>query len=266
MLLGGGMLPRAGAQIHVAPPAVYLDTEQTTGRIEVLNTGSRAAEITVDIGYGYPETDDSGDLRMTLLESIPDHAPSAADWIQIYPYRFTLPAGLRQTIRFGVLPPDTLNPGEYWARPLISARTSPERLSSASDKLHARLNVVQRSILALNYRHGPVHTVPVLDSVGIRRTPSELRVQPYLRRTGNAASLGNLLIKLENTEGKDLILQKKHDIAVYYNLNRSVRFPLEDVPPGSYRVTIEVNSDRIGSNPGDILPFEPVRWSRSLML
>ncbi len=261
-----GMVADTLAQVHVAPPAVYLDESRTSGRIEVLNSGHRPAEITIDLGYGYPESDSSGNIRMKLFETIPEDAPSATDWIQIYPYQFELQAGMRQTVRFAVFAPDSIAPGEYWSRPIVSARMIPERLTSTDDEVQARLNIVQRSILALNYRQGPVHTQPVMDSLQVRKKSGQLEVQTFLRRKGNAACLGNLKVSVVSLRDRENTRIKSREIAVYRRLSRTIRFPLQELTPGPYRVEVEVNGRREGPHPDAIIPFKPVRRSTVISL
>lgn len=254
------------AQIHIAPPAIYLSDIQPSGRIEVLNTGRQPVDVTVDLGYGYPRTNSDGQLYMDLLEKVPANEPSAAEWIQIYPYRFTLSPGLRQTIRFAVFAPDTPSRREYWARPIVSSRVRPPTSELKSESVEARLDVVQRSILALNYRHGSVHTAPSLDSTTIRQNNGYLEIESFIRQTGTAAVLGNIIVELSDPENGTLIERKERKIAVYHRLNRIIRWPIKDLTAPSYRVSVEINSDRKGPNPGDIIPFESIRHSQTFDL
>lgn len=257
---------KGSAQVHVAPPALYLNDERPTGSIEVLNTGRNNVEVTIDLGFGYPRVNEDGHIYLKLFDSIPSHEPSAVNWIQIYPYRFTLPPGLRQTVRFAVFAPENLPNREYWARPIISTREVSNHRSRKAVNVQAELNIVQRTIMALNYRHGKVSAKPVLDSIQIEQPADNIRVRPYIRSMGNAASLGTLVITLSNPDNGNVLYQKEREIAVYHQLSRIISIFNNKVKPGKYRITVEFNSDREGNDNGEILSFDPVKRSRIIKI
>lgn len=245
-------------QVHVAPPAVYLSEDRPSGRIEVLNTGDKTAEVTVDLGFGYPRTNSEGHIYMKLFEQISTHEPSAVDWIQIYPYRFDLAPNRRQTIRFAVFAPDSAIDQEYWARPIVSSKLKTESDVADTKSVLARIDVVQRTILALNYRHGNVYTKPVLDSMQLQQSDTHLEVVSHIKQQGNAAVLGNLIVELSEPGSGQLLHRKERQIAVYHDLKRILRWPLKELNREEYRVNVELNSRRSGPKSGDILPFETI--------
>src|SRR5688500_4430590 len=107
------------AAVSVSPMAVYLDQRTRTGTITLYNAGTRPEEIGVEFAFGYPQSDEAGNITVPITDTVPAGEPSAVGWLQAFPRRLVLQPGQRQVVRIMIRPPEGLEEGEYWARALV---------------------------------------------------------------------------------------------------------------------------------------------------
>lgn len=246
--------PGAIAQVHIAPTGIYLSNNNTSGQITVHNSSDQPQELNIELLYGYPDTDENGEIYLKIYDQMPDGASSALEFTRIYPRHIILPPNEQQIIRFLVRPPSYLKPGEYWARPAISSTPlQQEEVEESGDKtISTKFNLTQRTILSLNYRHGRVNTgINIEDIEASVNDESQVSLKVNIQRKGNAAYLGEAIITvLQN--GKE-VHRQKHEIAVYRDQVR--RFDLnKNLGPGSYQINLTLDSEARAENNEDILP------------
>lgn len=242
LALMGGDSP---AGVSVSPSAIFLDASKQSGRVVVSNSAAQAMEFTVLMRFGYPVTDTAGRMVFRFIENT-DGEPSAMPWVRVYPERFMLEAGESRVVVFHANPAEGLAAGEYWANPVI-----------AGTPVAAEDGGAVALVLSLKYRCGNVATGVELGEVVSESMGDVLRFTIPLRRTGNAAFLGNLLCRLYDTQGS-LVRDHLEPIAVYHTLHRTIEFATSDFPAGVHSGFVEVNTDRQGDAPGDFLSAAPV--------
>src|SRR3982751_5803919 len=91
--------------VSIAPQAVVIDSRTRTGEVVLVNQGDIPAEVAVSALYGYPVADAAGIMTLQTFDVVPDTAPSAVPWIQVFPQRVRLAPHARQTLRILVSPP-----------------------------------------------------------------------------------------------------------------------------------------------------------------
>ncbi len=237
-----GALP-SSAQVSVSPISLYLGDHNKTGRLIVRNTSYQPVEVTVDLIFAYPATDENGEIHLRTFETVPPGEPSATEWIRVYPPRVVLPPQERQVIRIAARPPANLPDGEYWARPVVSSRGVVLNSGAAGSHVSAQLNVVKRMFLALKYRHGKVSTAAAIQYAEPRVAGDTLKLAVDINRMGNAAYLGYLDIQILDRSG-DVQKELRKQIAVYHQLHSLFPFYIGDLAPGSYtaRITLDALS------------------------
>lgn len=250
-------VPEGQAQVQIAPKALYMDDANRTGRMVLRNSSDGPVEVSIDLIFGYPDSDDNGRVFMNFPDPVPDDEPSAAEWVRVYPRNLALPPGERQTIRFAARPPANLPDGEYWVRPAITTRPVPRDTESQTERVSARINIAKRMVLALNYRHRDVHT-----GINIKHASAEIngpgvQIKVTSNRTGNAAFLGNVTLQVRAENGT-LIKEIQRETAVYHSRTRLFNLGLDDFPSGNYFAEIGYNTEREGEKPGDIIQAEAV--------
>lgn len=239
----------AMAQLQIAPVAIYMDDDNSTGRIVIRNSSAEPVNVEIELLFGYPTTDDEGSVYFKRFNIVPENQPSAVEWIRIYPRFFNLSPGERQTVRFAARPPAGLPTGEYWARPAVVAQLQSVVEKIDGDNIRTQLNMKKRTILSLNYRKGEVTTGISIKQFSAEIEGSEIKVTADLVRLGTAAFLGHYKVRLIDAGGNVRKTEKK-EIAVYKDQMRSIRFDSSNLESGTYTAELELftgdrNSDGI---------------------
>jgi hypothetical protein len=260
----------AAAQgVLVAPHAVVMDHRTRSGSLSLYNPGDEAAEISLSTFYGYPVTDSTGDFELRTIEHPDASQPSAAGWIEAFPKRMLLGPKERQTVRLLARPPAGLRDGEYWARLVVSAKggTVPVTGMDTATGVTVGLNLEVRTVLPLQYRKGRVATAVRLTRLAGSIEGDSLAVRVHLQRTGTAAFIGTLRGALVDSTGAT-VTSFTSPLAVYYAMEPRITAPLPGgrVPPGRYRLRVEVAAEREDLAPESLLPARPVRDSLEVRL
>jgi P pilus assembly chaperone PapD len=250
----------AAAQgVVIAPHAIHIDARTRSGTLELYNPGNDPVEIEISTLFGYPVTDSTGRITM-LIEADPDStAHSAADWITAFPRRMTVEPRARQTVRLLARPPAGLEDGEYWTRLVVAARGGAMPVSGAdsAEGISVGLTLQVRTIIAVTYRNGLVTTGISSTNLRANQEADTLVVRTDLAREGNGAFIGTLRSSLVDSTGATLV-QDELLIAVYHQMSPRRVLPLDDVGPGSYRLIVELTSERSDVPPDVVLPIVPV--------
>jgi P pilus assembly chaperone PapD len=243
--------------VTVAPHAVFMDHRTRSGVFYVQNPGLEPIEVQVDLEFGYPTSDDQGAVRVTLFEHPDASQPSAAQWIRALPRRLVVPPGQRQAVRLLAQPPAGLPDGEYWSRIIVTSKDqTPVRETSQSD-VRVGLELVTRTIISLNYRKGETATGVKVKNFSLEPGDDDVTVQVDLERTGNAAFLGRMELRVVDAQGAVLDTWDR-SIAVYYDLRRRIVLAQDALPPGTYRVLMRLSTDRLDIDAADLRPIQPL--------
>lgn len=245
------------AQVQIAPVALYLNDSKKTGRVVVRNSTNKPIELSIELLFGYPDTDEKGDIYLKIPNKVSVNAPSATDWIRVYPRRLTLPAQEQQTIRFAARPPSKLTSGEYWARPAISAQPVQRSSDEIENEITAKINLIRRTILSLNYRHKEVTTGISVKNLSIKKVKGKFYLYAKLHRKGNAAYLGTCDIRIYNASNQ-LVNHHDKEIAVYNNQQRRFNLDTQNLSPAQYRVELTFETETRGKENKSILAAPPV--------
>ncbi len=249
-----------GAQgVFIAPHAVHIDARTRSGTLELYNPGNDPVEIEISTLFGYPVTDSTGRITL-LIEADPDStAHSAADWIAAFPRRLALEPRARQTVRLLARPPAGLEDGEYWTRLVVAVRggTIPVSGADSAEGINVGLSLQVRTIIALTYRNGQVQTGVSSDNLRANQEADTLAIRMDLERQGNGAFIGTLRSSLVDSTGITLV-QEELLIAVYHAMSPRRVLPLDDIEPGSYRLIVELTSERSDVPRDVVLPIVPV--------
>src|SRR3989442_669802 len=150
-----------GAQgVVIAPHAVFIDGRARSGSVLLYNPNTEPVEVSISLVFGYPVTDSAGRIVLRTIDRPDSTMRSAADWIQAFPRRLTVPPLERQTIRLLASPPAGLSDGEYWARLVIAAKGGQVPVTGVADTAAVKvgLTLEVRTIIGVYYRQGAVRT------------------------------------------------------------------------------------------------------------
>ncbi len=235
----------ATGQVHIAPTSLFLNDSNQTGRYIVLNNSLDPVEAEIELLYGYPHTNDDGEVFFKRYEQVPESEPSALEWIRAYPRHFIIEPGERQIVRLVARPPSGLPPGEYWVRPAIVTQT-PFQIDTASlsEDITANINMRRRNILSLNYRRGQVQPDIQTGVLSAAHSPEGgVRIEADLHRKGNGAYLGHAVIRVFDNSN-EMIYSSEREIAVYKDQMRAYHIPAEIFSPGEYTVEMELTTSK----------------------
>jgi hypothetical protein len=248
---------------------VIIDHRTRSGSLTLYNPGDEPAEVTLSTFFGYPVSDSTGGFELrTIEEPAPDY-PSAAKWVDAFPKRVLLGPKQRQTVRLLARPPAGLPDGEYWARLVISAKGGTVPVSGVADSSGVRvaLSLEIRTIIPLQYRKGRVDTGVRTSGLAATVERDSIAVRVRLDRTGNAAFLGTLRGALVDSTGR-VVASVSSPLAVYYDMEPRLTAPLPaaGLPAGTYRLRVDVASQREDLPPELVLVTPPTRDSLEVHL
>ena len=271
-LLAAFAFPTASALaqgVLVAPHAIVIDHRTRSGSLSLYNPGDESAEVTLSTFFGYPVTDSAGDFELKTVERPDPAMPSAAGWVEAFPKRMLLGPRERQTVRLLARPPARLPDGEYWARLVVAAKGGTVPISGAEDDtgITVGLNLEVRTVLPLQYRKGAVATSVRLSRLAATIEGDSLAVRMRLERMGTAAFIGTVRGVLADSADRT-VLTFSSPLAVYYEMEPrlTAALPGGTLPPGRYRLRVEVTAEREDLAPEVLLPSRPVRDSMEVRL
>ena len=231
------------SQVTVAPITVHLNDAEKNGYIIVRNNSSTSPwEVSIDMKYGYPMSDSSGNTFIFFPDSLKEDDPSAVKWVSFYPRKFIVKPLDEQTVRISAKPKD-LKDGEYWGRPVVISKEISYADTLNQQQINAGLKVEFRTVIALNYRKGKVSTAVNFENLNCTYEENKFIIFSQLKREGNAAYIGNISVKISDEKGK-LIKTVKQEISVYYTLNKKMIIETGALPKGMYSVSVQINTDR----------------------
>jgi hypothetical protein len=175
----------------------------------------------------------------------------------------------RQTVRLLARPPAGLPDGEYWARLVVAAKGGPVPVSGVDDSsgITVGLNLEVRTVLPLQYRKGAVATSVRAARLKAGVEGDSLAVRLSLVRQGTAAFIGTVRGALADSAGRT-VASFSSPVAVYYEVEPRFTAPLPGgrLPPGHYRLRLEVTTEREDLPPETLVAARPVRDSLELTL
>jgi len=248
-----GTAGRAAA-VTVSPEALYIDQRTRSATLTVHNPAAQTVDIQVAFSFGYPQSDDEGNVFLMLSDTAAAGEPSAVPWLRAFPRRLTLAPGQTQTVRVVVQPPAGTADGEYWGRVIVKSRGTTPAVEERRGDMRVQLNVETAVVAGVTYRKGEVKTgVAVRRAVAVRRD-GEVRFTIDMERQGNAAYLGRVRAQLIGPTGR-LVGQAQEEVAVFRKLRRSlvIRIPTGESATG-YRVQYTLDTQRPDLPPGGALP------------
>lgn len=239
--------------VTVSPTALYLSARNPSALLTLINTSSRAEEIEISFGFGYPTSDSSGTLQVSITDSAATGEPSATSWLRAFPRRLVLQPGQRQVVRVTVVAPAGLADGEYWGRVLVKSRGGEPPIEQTQGQVRMQLSLETTFATAVFFQKGTMQT-GIAATAAARRTSDGVQFTVDLRREGNAVFLGRVRAELYDASEHKLA-DAEDVVAVYRDLRR--RFVLKTdapLPPGPLTVRYLVDTER-----PDLPSIGPVR-------
>ena len=247
------------AAVTVSPTALFIDARSPTGTLTLYNSGTRAEELEISFAFGYPRSDESGVIRVELVDTAAAGEPSIVPFLRAFPRRLVLEPGQRQTLRVLVQPPADLAPGEHWGRVLVRSRGGQAPIEQSQGDVRMQINVETVVATAVMFRKGEVATGVSVPAASAEAAEGGVQLTLDLERRGTAAYLGLVRAQLVAPDGS-IASEAEDAVAVYRSLRRRFLLPL---PAGAtsaagYTVRWSVSSDRPDLPATGYVKAEPV--------
>jgi hypothetical protein len=255
---------RLAAQgVVIAPHAVFIDGRARSGSVLLYNPNTEPVEVSISLLFGYPVTDSLGRVLLRTVDRPDSTMRSAADWIQAFPRRLTVPPLERQTIRLLASPPPGLSDGEYWARLVIAAKGGQVPISGVSDTAAVKvgLTLEVRTIIGVYYRRGAVRTGVTVSNLKTALVGDSLVVWSRLEQQGNAAYIGTVRGTLVDAGEGAVRAEFKAPIGVYYTMEPRYTMPVGPLVAGRYWLKLMLSTEREDLGPEVLLPGATARDS-----
>ncbi|MGH7703966.1 MAG: hypothetical protein ACREMO_12800, partial [Gemmatimonadales bacterium] len=153
------------------------------------------------------------------------------------------------------------------ARLVVAAKGGAVPVTSTGDSttIQVGLTLEVRTILPMLYRKGKQTTGVTLSDLQAKVGADSVAVRMHLVRQGTAAFIGTVRGALVDSTGK-VVSGFQAPQAVYYEMDPRFAASTAGLPPGRYRMRLEVTSEREDIAADLILPMVPVRDSVDLQL
>lgn len=246
------------AQITIAPTALFIDEQSRFGSMLAVNNTEQTQEVSVEFDFGYPATDEQGNVRMVYDDEQAASRYSMADWAQVFPQNFVLEPDERQTIRVQARPPGELQDGMYWSRIRVSANPeSPAIEEETQDGIQAQVTFRFEQVTAGFYKHGDVSTGLDIRQVRTETADGMLTVLVDAARRGNAPFIGTLSAEVFDSQGRQ-VARESTTTNIYFEGTRRIQVPVEDLDPGEYELQVRFETERGDVDSADLVQTDPI--------
>ncbi len=264
-VLSLALLPRVLEAIYVTPHAVFIGHGGRAGQVTLGNSGESAEEVTVELRFGFPDTDSTGNPFIRFVDDPGPEFPSAVDWIRPYPRRLRLEPGEQQVVRLLATPPDDLPDGEYWSRMIVTARGASVPIESSDTAVHAGVTLEMRLITSVTYRKGDVKTGLTIREFDAYVEGDSIVAWMNATRAGNGAYLGTVNFEVLDEDGTP-VREWSIPTAVYYPVNRRFALPIQSLPAGLYVLRLTAVTERPDLRSGNVLPAPTITETMGIMV
>ena len=266
--LGLGAMSLDAQGVMVAPHAVYIDHRIRSGSVLLYNPGTEPVEVTISTLFGYPTTNEKGEIILRTVDAPDSTLPSALAWIQAFPRRLTVAPLERQTVRLLARPPVGLADGEYWVRLQIAAKAGQIPIVGVSDTtaIQVGLTLEVRTIIGIAYRKGPVTTGVTLSNLRAQLADDTTLVTwSRLVRRGNAAFVGTVRGTVVDSTGATRA-SFATPLGIYFTMEPRIASTIGKLPRGRYWLRYEVIAEREDLDPAVVLKAPSARDSVQLVV
>jgi hypothetical protein len=236
------LVPSVMAQVTISPTTLFF--ENNFSSVVVINNSPDAQDIQIEFVFGYPRSDEFGNVSMYFAEESEEkHKADISASIRAFPRALTLESGQRQIVRMSIRPDSDMADGAYWSRiKIISTPRQAEIGALGEAAVGAQLSFVFEQVLAVYFKKGNVSgglTVNDIKTIEIDRGKA---VVYNINMTGNAPFLGTINMRLFNASNQ-VVHEDRQVTSVFVNGYRNFVLP-QDFPAGNYRVALSFEASR----------------------
>ncbi len=254
------------AQVSIAPTSLFFDSQNRFSSLTVSNGGQQAQEISINMEFGYPTTED-GNL-LIKRDSILASKKSLAPWLKVFPQNFTLQPNQRQVVRFVTQPPQNLDPGGYWSRVEITSNpVSPPIEAVSEGQVGAQIKLVVNQVIAAHFHSKGAKTGVQVNEVDFIQsdTTQSADIEVDLEQTGNAPFIGSIQLRLMDSAG-ETVFNQTTTVSVYTTITRTFSIDTSRLDSGNYTLSGSIKSQRRDISQDNLLQTEPVNFEKKVVI
>lgn len=248
----------AFSQISVSPTSLYIHSDTKIGTLYISNGSEQPQEVSISVLFGYPGSDEAGNMTMVYEDSTAQGKYGLNDWVRVFPRTFTLAAKQQQTVRVQVRAPRGIDEGTYWTRVKITSNAqTPDVEQAVTDQISTRVTFKFEQVIAAFYLNGKTETGLSIDRITAEQTEKNLSLLASVVRTGNSPFIGMIKTELLDDQGNS-VLTREMTTAVYFDALRRVDLDVTDITPGKYTAKVTFETTRRDVDPADLVKCQPV--------
>ncbi len=252
----------AKAQITIAPTMVFIDQQERFGSFLVLNGSDQAQEVSIEFPFGYPTTNNDGNVEMVYDDSSRAQEYGISNLVKGFPQNFVLQPGQRQTVRMTVRPKD-FSDGTYWTRiRTTSSAQNPAVGEESDDEITAQINYRFEQVTTLFYKHGDTNTGIDIQNFTHQNSEDNFEFITDVSRAGNSPFLGSIILTISDSNG-NTIVEKRTSTSIYFDYRQVFEVAQDELENGEYTAEITFETQRSDVPSDNIIQMEPVSQSIS---
>jgi hypothetical protein len=232
-----------------------VDQKNQFGTFLVANQTTETQEVTIFFKFGYPASDDQGNVTMLYSDSSGINMDyDLTDMVKAFPKKFTLKPGEKQTVRMTVKPNKNMKDGTYWTR-IITSSQSKQVISDTSTSLSASINFVLNQVTTVIYKNKRYENSVDLQEITTDTDDEFLNITIPLEVKGDSPFFAGTTVKIYDSSG-GLVSEQTQYFTVYYGMTRRNSFKLDELKPGEYKAEVMITSD---NNPDIPISDKPLK-------
>lgn len=249
------------AQVSLAPSSLFVDEKTGIANLYVSNRSSTAQEILVSFVFGYPDSDQKGNLVMQYDDKIAAESFGLDPYIRAFPRSFILEPNQQQTVRIQVRPNSGMKDGFYFTRiKVLSSPEVPLLAENSKEAINAQISFKFEQVTAVFYKRGKVETGLNIRDLELEQTEKDLIVIPLLERLGNAPFIGTFSAKLKDQNGIS-VSEAQSSTTAYFTTKRRLALNTEKLKPGYYELELKFETKRNDMASGDLVQTPDVIYT-----
>lgn len=260
LLIGLFLVKSASAQITIAPIMLFLDEQNRFGTILVLNGSDQVQEVSIEFLFGYPVTDEEGNINMVYNDSSMAEKFGISDVVRGFPKSFSLQPGQRQVVRLTIRPKD-FEDGMYWSRIRTTSTPQAPPVGETSDEaITTQITYKFEQVTTVFYKYGDINLGLEVENITTSQTDQNVAFIADVSRTGNAPFLGSIILRVKDQQGI-VVNEKRTSTSIYFDYRQVFEISKDQLPEGTYTAEFEFISERNDVARSDIIQIEPIKES-----
>jgi hypothetical protein len=255
----------AQAQISIAPPVIFLNSANRFGTLTVENGTDVGQEVSIAFRFGYPTSDSLGKMSMRYDDSLAARRNSCAEWLRVFPKKFTLGPRQQQTVRIAASMPGGLSDHLFWTRCITTAAPQQVFVDTVQQGVTTKVSFVFEQVTTVVFTVGSPRPAVELEGKGIRSDSQVVAILWQARLKGNAPFFGTAVTKIFDSRGRQ-VDETTETLAIYVDMMKRSEFKHSVLGRGSYTAEVSLLSKRNDIPLENIVQLQPITTRFTILI